>query len=253
MNKNCISYWFPRLQAAGLQVPKTQIVKADCELSSLLDGQIPDGFEVFLAALTEAVKSIGAPCFLRTGQGSGKHQWSETCHVTDIDLLSRHVAALVEWSHLVDFMGLPHNVWAVRELLPTTPIATLPMYKGFPLTREFRFFVSDGVVICHHCYWPKKAAEEGFDYADGAAGLEVDDESPRKLPADWETAYQQMSILWPREAVELMKLASAAGKALAGNWSVDILETKRGWYITDVAEAARSFHWDGCPKAGMLK
>ena len=46
---------------------------------------------------------------------------------------------------------------------------------------------------------------------------------------------------------ELRNLASAAGKAVGGEWSVDILETRRGWYITDMAEAYKSWHWEGCP------
>ena len=46
---------------------------------------------------------------------------------------------------------------------------------------------------------------------------------------------------------ELRNLASAAGKAVGGEWSVDILETRRGWYITDMAEAYKSWHWKDCP------
>lgn len=35
-------------------------------------------------------------------------------------------------------------------------------------------------------------------------------------------------------------------------WSVDVLETRRGWFVTDMAEAARSFHWPGCEHAGSV-
>jgi hypothetical protein len=44
--------------------------------------------------------------------------------------------------------------------------------------------------------------------------------------------------------------AKAAGCAVGGAWSVDILETKRGWFVTDMAEASKSFHWPECPYAG---
>lgn len=29
--------------------------------------------------------------------------------------------------------------------------------------------------------------------------------------------------------------------------SVDILDTEKGWFVTDMAEADKSFHWEGCP------
>ncbi len=32
-------------------------------------------------------------------------------------------------------------------------------------------------------------------------------------------------------------------------FSVDLLPTKRGWMVTDMALARRSFHWEGCDKA----
>jgi hypothetical protein len=44
--------------------------------------------------------------------------------------------------------------------------------------------------------------------------------------------------------------AKAAGCAVGGAWSVDILETKRGWFVTDMAEAEKSFHWPECPYKG---
>ena len=33
---------------------------------------------------------------------------------------------------------------------------------------------------------------------------------------------------------------------MGGHWSVDILETERGWYVTDMALAPRSWHWPHC-------
>jgi hypothetical protein len=47
---------------------------------------------------------------------------------------------------------------------------------------------------------------------------------------------------------QLTDLANAAGQAVGGAWSVDVLETRRGWYVTDMAEAASSCHeWPDCP------
>ena len=45
-------------------------------------------------------------------------------------------------------------------------------------------------------------------------------------------------------AGQTYELASQAGKACGGQWSVDLLETDRGWYITDMAEAVKSYGYD---------
>ena len=41
---------------------------------------------------------------------------------------------------------------------------------------------------------------------------------------------------------KLTDLANAAGRAAGGAWSIDLLETRRGWMVTDMAEAANSWH-----------
>ncbi len=52
---------------------------------------------------------------------------------------------------------------------------------------------------------------------------------------------------------EIRSLASRAGAAIGGAWSVDILETTRGWFVTDMAEAHKSYHWPTCPKEGRVR
>ncbi len=75
-------------------------------------------------------------------------------------------------------------------------------------------------------YWPATALDDGkplftgpFDYDEF---IRLDDPSP------------------------LIAIVEAAGKALGGSWSADLLETERGWFLTDMAEAHKSFHWEGC-------
>jgi hypothetical protein len=41
---------------------------------------------------------------------------------------------------------------------------------------------------------------------------------------------------------KLTEYANATGRAVGGAWSIDILETKRGRHVTDMAEAAKSWH-----------
>ena len=165
-NRNCLSYWFPRLKDAGLPVPHTGIVMAEVSLLPMLDGVLTPPMDQFLRILkcgAECMaKRYGWPVFLRTGQGSGKHQWSETCCLNYAENMRQHVRNLVEWSETVDILGLPCDVWAVREMLPVDPLATLGLYHGMPLVQEYRGFVKDGKTICVHPYWPEGALRAGF-------------------------------------------------------------------------------------------
>lgn len=236
--RTCISYWLPKLQAAGIPTPRTEIIPCDFDLSLLLDGKTPEGFDDWLGVLSDAVFRMGTPCFLRTGQGSGKHNWRNTCYVADRAKLASHVASLVEWSHTVDFLGLPHDVWAVREMLPTSPVAVLDAYGNMPLVPEWRGFVRDGKVVCVHFYWPAKAICQGF----------------RSEPPNIGDIIEQ-SRCGGWIAPEATRLLDAAAIAFDGDgaWSVDVLQTRRGYFVTDMAEAARSWHWPGCEHAESFK
>jgi hypothetical protein len=231
-----LSYWFPKLEAAGLPVPKTIIVpmhrEAQRNVWAALDGKHGTAEQgaaslQFVSDLRGAADSIGFPCFLRTDHTSGKHGWENTCFLPAAESIPSHILAIAEYSAMAGIMGLPFDVWVVRELLPTKPFGVCPNYGNMPICKEFRFFVEDGLVRCHHPYWPLGALEQG--------GANPD--------LDYEL------LCWMGNTAELYVLASAAGKAVGGRWSVDLLETEKGWFITDMAEAEKSFHWERCPHA----
>ena len=242
---SCLTQWFPLIRDAGVPVPKTEIVETDLELIHICDGmeaflkRIDQGaYTAFLSSLRNACRSVSedGPWFLRTGHFSGKHNWENTCYVTDLDRLERHVSYLVNDSMLVDFLGLPTNFWVVRAFLPTKPLGWLTAYGGMPLCREFRCFVSNGEVVCIHPYWPRKAIIEGFEYPCPGEDTISD-------------LYFRSSSLGPDERGRILKLALQVATVVPGDWSVDILDTKDGWYVTDMAVAHESFHWEGCEKA----
>ncbi len=247
--RNCLSYWFPRLVDAGIPVPKTEIIRLSdggAGIYKILFGEnelsaaVIDAVRELANQIRDAAENIGlgSPVFLRTGQGSGKQNWKNCCYLADPMLAEEHISALVEWSETVDFVGLPFNVWCVREMLPTKPVAILPLYGDMPLVPEVRAFVRDGKVICSHDYWPLGAIVEGL---------------PRERKSEAERLY---SLFWDtiehREAAHALARKVAKAFAADGAWSVDLLPTKRGWYVTDMAEAHRSFHWEGCPVAGSF-
>ncbi len=239
-NLNCLSYWYPKLLAADLPVPRTRIVRIptksiiDDRFRALGGDDFNDRDNTWLDVLMLAAVEIGFPCFLRTGQTSHKHDWERTCYLHQPEDLTSHVLALIEFSECADLLGLPWNVWAVRELLPTTPVAVV--YRGMPLCREFRCFVRDDELVCLHPYWPEKAVRDGFH------------DSERM--GDFAAIYRDVTQIEDGERMEVERLARAAGRAVGGSWSVDLLDTINGWYVTDMALADRSWHWPGCPNTG---
>ncbi len=227
-----LSYWFPIIEAAGLPVPKTILVDIDEPAFEAMIGAF-DGTDVgdtkpFFNRIAAAAGEIGYPCFLRTDHTSAKHDWKDSCYLTDPGQIGQHVFQIVEYSEMASLIGLPWNRWAVREFLPTIPLGVCPSYGDMPICREFRFFVRDGKVVCHHPYWPQFSLEQG-----GAVFNEKFDKS----------------VFYTLAGIELAILtayAEKAGAALGGSWSIDFLETEKGWYLTDMAVASRSYHWPEC-------
>ena len=233
---NCISTWFPPLQRSGVPVPKTELLHTDLPLFRLAYNDPVAGFEGFERELRQAVERMGLPCILRTGHGSGKHQWEETCFLANVDHLRSHIYRLVEWTQIVDIVGLPTNVWAVRELLPTEPAFHAPAFGNMPVCRERRYFLSGGQVIAHVPYWPVEAMMQGCTVC----------WNPRVLkPPDWREKLQALNQETPDEVAELTRLSKQVGRHFDGDWSLDWLHTTRGWYAIDMARAQDSW---ACPE-----
>jgi hypothetical protein len=190
-------------------------------------GEEADGasVEAFARQLADTAADLGAPFFLRTDHTSDKHDWKRACYVADPSEVAAHVYAIAEFSECAGFPGLPWSTWVAREMLPTIPVGICPRYGDMPVCKEFRFFVDGGTVECFHPYWPRHALESG--------GCHLTD-------AEYD------ALCNPDDIEALRNLASLAGRAVGGRWSVDLLETERGWFVTDMAEADKSFHWEGC-------
>jgi hypothetical protein len=232
VNITALSYWFPLIEAAGFPVPKTHIVavpkNVQAEIWGAFDGNSDCvNLTAFAAKVGTVGDKLGYPLFLLTDFTSSKHNWERTCHVTKREALAQHIYTLAEDSEMMDMMGLPWNTLVLREMLPTIPKAVCPRYRNMPVCREFRFFVENGTVKCWHPYWPEHALQKG--------GVKTDTEF-----------MVEMGMHGSQELAELSDLAERVSRAVPGAWSVDILETKRGWFVTDMAEAHKSFHWEGC-------
>lgn len=234
-----LAHWYPRLPADVL-TPKTRIVEwsGAGDLLDLVDGKTPVGFDAFVSELRAAAVAVAphpkSPVFLRTGHGSGKHEWDLCCNVVDSRKIARHVGALVEWSCCVDMFGLPYLTWVVREFLPLRVAFSVSGYANMPVAREFRCFADDGVVTCVHPYWPARAVENAGPSVPG-----------------WFAALVDIGALSDGERLMLARLAARVSRALPETaWSIDFAQHVGGkWFLIDMAAASRSFHWDGCMHA----
>jgi len=229
-DRTCLSYWFPKLVEDGLPVPETRIIAFGNrkEISEALfdnkHSKLVSGLAQLIDATAE-ISGIGYPFFLRTGHFSGKHNWDLNCYVSGPEKIAKNIANLTHAQEIVGVMAEnPHSVWVIREMLPTVPHMLCSNYGNFPVTRELRVFVSDSTVKYHTAYWPEGAIKDG-----------------EPINPNWKDKLGLVTEFTESELEEILALASRAGAACGGDWSVDILDTKNGWYITDLAEANKSY------------
>lgn len=253
IDKTAMNYWLPRLLAARLPVPRTHSWEMPPDAAACVwagfdgDAGTPEQQQAFTTFLTDfgaIIREVGLPCFIRTGHSSGKHNWSETCYLTSADpvVLGAQVRNIAEYSELAGMMGLPWSEWYARKLLPTIKYGVCPRFGGMPVAREFRVFVDGPEVVCIHPYWPECALIQG-------GWQPAADAWPKTIP----DAMEALSAISRNDEFMLRRLASRAGTACGGAWSVDLCECDgHVWYITDMAEADKSFHWEGCQHAGRF-
>ena len=237
----CITYWHGRLLSAPVPMPATAIIRPDVDLfefAAVLDGdRIPEAiaqkFDQLVRDVEFQCEKLGYPAFLRTGTTSGKHDWKDTCYIGGpFTSIRQHLFRLIEDAAIKDQCL---DVFVVRELLPTKP-AFFAFHGQMPIVRERRFFARDGRVLGDIPYWPEEAFEG----------------QPTSIE-DWRPVVAELARLEPEVHDRLTRLTESASQALDGAWSIDWLETERGWYLTDCAPAERSYGWSLLPEEARLK
>ena len=190
--------------------------------------------------IQNAGEEIGWPIFLRTGQTSGKHLWTDTCYVTDINKVSEHIMNIIEYGECACLFGLSFDIWGVREML--NPITWFNSHRSMPVNTEIRVFSEDGNAICLHPYWPEEAIVNPHI-------ISFNGESYEKHPCNiYKDLLGQMYFQCYEISKEATNIANIITKAIGGAWSVDILlDHERGLVVTDMALAENSYHWKDCP------
>ena len=243
---NSMFYWWPKVKKLGIPVPRTVLYKLDREsFIELMMVVNTDKFtsksRVILDKVRDVIMDMGIPCFVRGDMTSDKHEWNETCFIntTDRNVIHRNLANLIASHdmHIGMYTGIAMYGYAVREMLDTKPV--FYYFNGTPITKERRYFYSNGEVCCFHPYWPRDAIEKGYG---------------KDLPKDWSQKLGRMNSMNKKEIDKLTGYAKRIGDAISNDdvrsWSIDFLQDRSGkWYFIDAAIAERSFHWDGCEVA----
>lgn len=214
-----------------LRVPDTIFVNYPYgpELGYMADGERPRGLEYLTAAIDLAAQQFGYPVFIRTEQSSDKHSWKDTCYLTAKKDIEQHIYGLLEHSMMA---GWPHDFFAIRRLIPTTPICTA-FYGDMPVAKERRLFINKGEVVCNHPYWP----DEAFTDGEGNRRDNVTDEQIAEL-----------QVLSEADKEQLTRAAEWVSKHIYGYWSIDFLQDSNGdWWCIDMAIGSNSYHWPDCP------
>lgn len=229
MNRNSALRWLPAITEAGLPVPKTIIVPYKHHLCMpIFDGEHSDEFDRLSSAVMDAAREIGFPVFIRTDLTSAKHSGPDAYKI-EADGQNRPIAETLEDTEMKTWLEREGaQAFLVREFLNLN--APFTAFHGLPIAREFRFFANENGVKCWHGYWPEYTID----------GYQPSCE-------DWRDKLAEISAT--PKAPELWYMAVEAAKACGGgDWSVDFCQDVDGkWWCPDMAVAADSYHWPGCP------
>jgi hypothetical protein len=238
--KTSLCHWYP-LVKDKLPTPRTEIMplkEGDIDsLFSALDGK--GSLEDLKSRLLETASRFNYPLFMRTDFTSGKHDFKDTCYVQSPDQILGHALALFEDTICKD---ISIGAYVFREFLQLESKFTA--FRGLPISKERRYFVEDGVVLCHHPYWPEDA---------------IRGEVTRKGDG-WKTILKELNTETQDEIDHLSTMAKLFSILVDGAWSVDFAKLKDGsmkfglqqsssWVLIDAAEAFRSWHPSDCPIA----
>lgn len=252
--KNCITHWFDAVKNSGVLYPETKIIETDAKLVMIpygeyesLNKEDKDKIADFFSNIEESLKQILTypKAFIRSGQTSAKHNWKNTCYIDllecnslekRIKYISDHILSIVEFSEMAGIVGLPTNIWVIREFLELNTVFEA-FYGKMPINREYRFFADNKFVYHVQPYWPKKAFKDEFKDKDK---VQVNES---KFP-NWEKQLQEINTISKEEYEFLKEEVIKITSQLDGSWSVDMSQHKDGrWFCTDMAIASMSFHY----------
>ncbi len=223
-------YWYPRIKDLEIPQPRTEIYELTKEeLNTFYKEEFPD---TLLKNIEPIISKFSYPIFIRSDFSSAKHSWKDTCFITHKKKLTPNIYNVIIENMLADLIGLPFEALIFREYIRLE--AGFNAFHGnMPVAKERRYFIKNGLIQCHHPYWPKDAIR-----------------SPNN--ENWEKIIEEQNKETEKEIEQLSEYCLLVAKRFEGYWSVDFAYGQdEKWYLIDMAEGEHSFHWlecDFCPE-----
>lgn len=248
-NPNLLSFWYPKIESAGILTPKSSIYKLSYDETQFLGEMVIDkGFSTLNMTSEEIIKSNDLLCklwssidfesdkyFIKTGTYSNKFEFENSIIDTREDL-DDALASVYYYDLMVGAGG--QTELALREYIESKE--DLPtIYSGMPLRPEYRVFYDfdNNKVVYNTEYWEYDTMING-----------IHDEQDREV---YKSTYPNLhknyiSNLDP--VLEYAKKELPKIKGLEGIWSVDFMldrsdSSEKIWLI-DMALGKNSYFWD---------
>ena len=234
---NSLFVWYPLIKDI-VPTPKTIMIPMQKDFESyekaLDSGDDPEMQHLIQEAI-KAVKLLGGyPVFMRSDETSNKHEWKNTCYVTDDESMKHGIKNILEFTLMV-FGNLGFNGVVVREFLDLPH--EFHAFSGMPVSQEFRFFIKNGQIICRHPYWFPSCMQrvDCEDWLPKLRKIQILDSETQKILDNY--------------AIKISKVVESL-KAPDNYWSVDFCYAKeKGCLFTDMALGVDSYHYSTCPNA----
>lgn len=240
INKNSMAYWWPIIKDLDIPMPKTIIIPLELsfqEMFGILDGdkESAEAWDNYDPVIEKAIKVVGLPAFIRTDYSSNKHDWEESCYLSEVTKLHQTIGNLAEFTLIAD---LSLTAIVVREYIEMASKFTA--FSGnMPVNPERRYFIKDGKIQCKHQYWVMEAIADWHE-------VYVEIGKPR-LPDNWLELLVEMNTETDEEIELLSSYANLVAKVVDGYWSVDFCKAKDGrWILIDMALGEASWHDEAC-------
>lgn len=224
-------YWYPKIKDLGVPMPRTILLPyekmRETTKAVLYENEDPPHhWNAYLEEVKAAAETIGYPVFIRADETSNKHDWVSSCYVEKPQDLEGHMFNIVEFVEMQFLSDLVVRGFVIREFMELDVKFTA--FNGFPVAREFRFFVKEGRLQCWHPYWFPSAivSPSTEDYISILAEMEKLSEADLEL---------------------LTGYAEKIAGVLNEYWSIDFCQLADGtWAMTDMATGNNSYHFTLC-------
>lgn len=270
MNTNSIGHWLPQLckgiaMQSFFKIPETTTVTVPMTLLQLTRLPYGDLNETTLAIVDRYCTEVfsldtNKDYFVKTGTYSSKFDF-RNCHVKG----ASEVKTLGEYLLFIHFQALQMasplskptivgacttNEWVVRDFIQDKENAPT-IYKGMPLHTEYRVFVDMDInsVMGISPYWKPSVMKKRFSMEDDAdSPHQTHDYIIYRLHEDALMArYEQNKNLVIQKVGEMLPFID-----LHGQWSIDVMQNGKDFYIIDMALAMNSALIE-CVPPEMLK